>query len=321
MTQKVLVLGLNRAGKTTLIRHVLEGKEFSELENIPPTEGIKTDEYRYRRLVEISVFDCGGQKQFIENYFTERMERTIFSNVKAFIWVLDIADKERVTESRTWFKRAYNSLKEFSPKAKIYVLAHKYDKKDKLTKNELKKIFIDSKSLPGVKYFTTSVRSKSARRVLCKIFNGLIETTETERMKALQKLLERLNSRLSAKLIMLINNDDGLEIASAVDSELAKKVVTKDATEFLQYLSIKTLIYPLTIAIELVEQFRKNNFLNSKVLDITVFRFDAEYLILKDIHKYISLFIVSPVTSMAVKKIEQEIDKLSPKLLEVLKLK
>ncbi len=321
MTQKALIMGLNSAGKTTLIRHVLEGKEFAELEKLSPTEGVKTDEYRYRRLVEISIFDCGGQKQFIEAYFTERMERTVFSNVKAFIWVLDIADKERVGESRSWFKRAFNSLKEYSPKAKIYVLTHKYDIKDKLTKGEVKKVFIEPEPLPGVKYYTTSVKNKSARQVLCKIFDSLIEKTETERMKNLQKLMDRLNSRLSAKLTMLINNDDGLEIASAVSEDLAKQVATKDATEFLQYLSIKTLIYPLTMALELVEQFRKQKFLESKNLEITVFRFDAEYLILKDIHKFLSLFIVTPLTSISVKKIENEIDKITPKLLEILKLK
>ena len=98
MVLKIILLGLSNAGKTTLIRHILEGKEFEELENMPPTEGINTNEYRYRRLVEISVFDCGGQKQFLEGYFSEKMERTIFSNVRVFFWVVDVSDVDRLEE-------------------------------------------------------------------------------------------------------------------------------------------------------------------------------------------------------------------------------
>ncbi|MFX1296540.1 MAG: ADP-ribosylation factor-like protein [Promethearchaeota archaeon] len=320
MVQKILLMGLNGAGKTTIVRHVLEGKELEELD-LSPTEGVKTDEYRYRRLVEISIFDCGGQKQFIEAYFTARMERTVFSNVRVFIWVLDAADRKRVLDSRNWFKNAFQLLKKYSPKAKVFVLAHKYDLKDKLTKVELKNIFLETEPLPGVKYYTTSVKNKTARRVLCKILDTLIEKTETERFKNIQKILDKLNNRLNAKLTMLINKEDGLEIASSIHPELSKKVTTKDATEFLQYLSIKTLIYPLTMVLKLVQQFRKNKFLESKVLDITIFKFDREYIILKDIHKLISIFIATHTTSASLDKIELEINKISIKLLEILKLK
>ena len=321
MVQKILLLGLAGAGKTTVIRHVLEGKEYDELMSLSPTEGVKTDEYRYRRLVEISVFDCGGQKQFLEGYFTPEMERTIFSNVRIMFWIVDVADKDKIGESRFWFKQAFKSLKEFSPKAKIYILAHKYDLKDKITKSQLKDFFTKTKPLPGVTYYTSSVRAKTTRRVLCNILDGLIEKTETGRMKNLQKILDNLNKRFNAKLIMLINKDDGLEIASSIGSELEARIFTKDRSEFLQYLSIKTLIYPLNMALELVQQFRKNKFLESKELNTSIFKFDVEYIILKDIHKFVSIFIAAPITSISLKKFEHEIIKITPKLLEILKLK
>ncbi len=320
LVQKILLLGLNGAGKTTLIRHVLEGRSFDDLENIPPTEGVKTDEYRYRRLVEISTFDCGGQKQFIEEYFTERMERTIFSNVRVFFWVLDAADKSKINASHDWFKKAYQSIQKYSPKAKIFVLAHKYDLKDRLSKADLKQCFMDSEPLPGVKYYTTSVKNKTARAVFCRILDNLIEKTETERMKNLQKSLDKLNKRLDAKVTMLINKDDGLEIASSIGPDLETKIITKEATEFLQYLSIKTLIYPLSMAQELVQEFRNHKFLESKKLNTTIYKFDSEYLILKDIHELVSIFIATPITNISINKIEQAIDKTAPNLLEILKI-
>ncbi len=313
-------MGLAGAGKTTLIRHVLEGKELEELESLAPTEGVKTDEFRYRRLVEISTFDCGGQKQFLEGYFTESLERTIFTNVRVFFWVVDAANQKRLNDSRTWFKRAYNSLKLYSPKAKIIVLVHKYDLKGRITKDKLKKYFIEEEPLPGWTFVTSSVKTKSARTILCKVFNKLIEKTETERMKNLQKVLDKLNNKLNSIVTMLINKDDGLEIASALSPELESKLITKEASEFLQYLSIKTLIYPLNIAQKLVTEFRNKKFLESKKLNATTFQFDAEYLIIKDIHKYISLFLATPVRNVSISKIESEISKAAPKLLEILKI-
>jgi len=321
MVQKILFMGLNGAGKTTLIRHVLEGKELEELESLAPTEGVKTDEFRYRRLVEISTFDCGGQKQFLEGYFTESLERTIFTNVRVFFWVVDAADQKRLSDSRSWFKRAYNSLKLYSPKAKNIVLVHKYDLKDRITKDKLKKFYSEEEPLPGVSFVISSVKTKSARRILCKVFNTLIEKTETERMKNLQKVLDKLNKKLNSIVTMIINKDDGLEIASAISPELEAKLITKEASDFLQYLSIKTLIYPLNMALRLVQEFRQNKFLKSKKLNATTFQFDAEYLIIKDIHDLISIFVATPFSTASTTKIESEITKAAPKILEILKIK
>jgi hypothetical protein len=248
------------------------------------------------------------------------MERTIFSNVRILFWVVDVADKERLDDSRYWFQKAYNSLKKFSPDAKIYVLAHKYDKKDKIPKNELKEFFTEIGSLAGVTFHTTSVKSKTARTIICRILNALIEKTETIRIKNLQKITDGLISRLNAKLIMLINKDDGLEINSSIGPEIETKLINKEAIEFLQYLSVKTLIYPINLAKDLVEQFREKGFLNSKVVDATIFKLDEEYIFIKDIHESISIFIATPIIHLSIDKFEQEIAKITPKLLEILKI-
>jgi len=313
-------MGLNGAGKTTLVRHVLEGKELEELEQLAPTEGVQTDEYRYRRIIEISIFDCGGQQQFLEGYFTETMERTIFKNVRVFFWVVDVANKQKLPDSKRWFMRSYSSLKKYSPNTKIIILAHKYDIKDKISKEALKKFFTEDAPLPGVLFITSSVKTRSARRVLCRVLNKLIEKTETDRMKNLQRVLEKLNKRLNASITMLINKDDGLEIASVISSELESKVVTQEASNFLQYLSIKTLIYPLSIAESLIKEFKAKKFLKSSKLNSTIFKFDAEYLILQDIHQYVSVFVATPFMTLSLNKLESEITKIAPKLLEILKL-
>ena len=62
---KVLIMGLRSAGKTSLVKHVFEGKEWDDVKDLKPTEFVNTVEYKYRGLLEVTIFDAGGQKQFI----------------------------------------------------------------------------------------------------------------------------------------------------------------------------------------------------------------------------------------------------------------
>ena len=139
-------------------------------------------------------------------------------------------------------------------------------------------------------------------------------------MKNLQKIIDGLNARLNAKLTMLINKADGLEITSSLAPEIENKLIDKEAGEFLQYLSVKTLIYPINIATELIKQFQEKGFLSSKTIETTIFKLDQEYIVLKDIHQAISIFIATPIMHLSIDKFEQEIAKVTPKLLEILKV-
>jgi hypothetical protein len=119
---------------------------------------------------------------------------------------------------------------------------------------------------------------------------------------------------------MLINKEDGLEIASSIAPEIEAKLIDKEASEFLQYLSIKTLIYPINVAKDLIKQFQEKGFLNSKNISSAILKLDEEYILLKDIHQYISLFIATPLIPLSIDKFEQEVAKITPKLLEILKI-
>ena len=86
---KLVIMGLKNSGKTSLIQHVFLGKEWEEIENLKPTEFLETRNYKYRNLLEIVSFDLGGQKQFIEEYYTESWSSKIFSRIDIFLFIID----------------------------------------------------------------------------------------------------------------------------------------------------------------------------------------------------------------------------------------
>eukprot|EP00397_Hematodinium_sp_SG-2012_P032613 GEMP01034737.1.p1 GENE.GEMP01034737.1~~GEMP01034737.1.p1 ORF type:complete len:249 (+),score=34.93 GEMP01034737.1:447-1193(+) len=66
---------------------------------------------------------------FMENYFESQREH-IFRNVEVLIYVLGSAGDKRDTEQQkdfSYFKSAIESIRQLSPRARIFVLVHKLD--------------------------------------------------------------------------------------------------------------------------------------------------------------------------------------------------
>ncbi|KRY85084.1 ADP-ribosylation factor-like protein 2 [Trichinella pseudospiralis] len=95
---RVLVLGLDNAGKSTILQKTL-GKS---IDTIPPTFGfnIETLERHGRKL---NVWDVGGQKS-LRSYW-----RNYFEDTEGLIWVVDSTDKRRLMDCK---KELHNLLKE-----------------------------------------------------------------------------------------------------------------------------------------------------------------------------------------------------------------
>lgn len=86
---RILILGLDNAGKTTIMKRVL-GEDHHE---ISPTVGfnIKTLEYNGYML---NLWDVGGQKS-IRTYW-----RNYFEQTDGIIWVIDSVDRWRLEECK-----------------------------------------------------------------------------------------------------------------------------------------------------------------------------------------------------------------------------
>ena len=84
---RILVLGLDNAGKTTILKKLSN----EEIQHVQPTQGFNVKSLMQEGF-HLHVWDIGGQKairQYWENYF---------DNADALIYVIDSADSNRMQE-------------------------------------------------------------------------------------------------------------------------------------------------------------------------------------------------------------------------------
>ena len=113
----ILILGLDNAGKTTLLEYLTHG----ENKNTTPTKGVNAKSIQCGGI-KLNVYDLGGQKAIREywNYYYE--------NVDALIYVVDASDEGRIAECN----ESFQALLKDEKLQKIPVLA--YGNKEALMK-------------------------------------------------------------------------------------------------------------------------------------------------------------------------------------------
>lgn len=85
---RILVLGLDNAGKTTILKSLSN----ENIDTITPTQGFNIKNLVHDKF-KLNMWDIGGQKvlrEYWSNYF---------NNTDALIYVIDSADTNRVKEA------------------------------------------------------------------------------------------------------------------------------------------------------------------------------------------------------------------------------
>ena len=122
---KILLAGLSEAGKTAVKRIFFLKHTTDDVSNLSAT-------INYERMsvlvkdVPVSILDLGGQTIFIRK-FLDDLSPFIFSNIKAFIFIIDVENKSTRNNAIQYFSACFERLKEFSSKAEIFVFLHKND--------------------------------------------------------------------------------------------------------------------------------------------------------------------------------------------------
>ena len=122
---RILILGLDNAGKTTILKK-FNGEDIS---SISPTLGfnIKTLEHKGYNL---NIWDVGGQKS-LRSYW-----RNYFETTDGLIWVVDSADRRRLQDCK---KELHGLLQEERLLgATLLVFANKQDLQGALTVEDIK---------------------------------------------------------------------------------------------------------------------------------------------------------------------------------------
>ena len=89
---RILILGLDNAGKTTILYKLQNETDDEEIMTIP-TIGFNVETLQYKNI-KFQVWDLGGQTS-IRPYW-----RCYYPNTDAIIFVVDSADKERLAVAR-----------------------------------------------------------------------------------------------------------------------------------------------------------------------------------------------------------------------------
>ncbi len=122
---KILIAGLSEAGKTAVKRIFFLKQQTEDVNKLSAT-------INYERLsltvndVPVTIVDLGGQKIFLQR-FLSGFSPFVFSNVKIFIFLIDVANKTSRNNSIQYFTACLEKLNKFSPTANIFVFLHKND--------------------------------------------------------------------------------------------------------------------------------------------------------------------------------------------------
>lgn len=120
--QKIALLGLAAAGKTSIIKTIL--KEFNLLLTLTPTKGVERSSFKFLGR-EILIWDFGGQQRYKAQYF--RYPERFFSGIKYIYYIVDAQNEEELRESMDYFLTCFEYSLKYSPDAKIVLFFHKID--------------------------------------------------------------------------------------------------------------------------------------------------------------------------------------------------
>lgn len=122
--KQALIIGLDKAGKTTMVNFLQTGKWLPEKR---ATRGKSYETIEFSKNLEIDLIDVGGQMQFRDMWLNE------LKDTKCVIFVVDSANQSRFDEAREELWKVLPNLKG----RPLIVLNNKVDKKDHATESEL----------------------------------------------------------------------------------------------------------------------------------------------------------------------------------------
>ena len=223
---KVLLMGRAGAGKTSMRSIIFANYGAKETGRLHPTNQVEHSSFRFMGNLMLSLWDCGGQDVFMENYFESQKDH-VFRNAMILIYVLSlsavVAESNLAPEAQkemTYYRNTVESLRQLSPNAKVYVLLHKSDliaPQDRA--NVYSKTSDSLKSIASgmqVETFLTSIWDETLYKAWSRIVHSLMPN-----MDQLEKELGFIAETVEADEIVLFEKSTFLVIANSTRKTFA----------------------------------------------------------------------------------------------------
>jgi hypothetical protein len=186
--------------------------------NLKPTKGVSRENFIFRGIMELSIWDLGGQQLYMDSYFSEKKRELIFSEVMTAVFMIDSAAEE--PKLKEIFDNFMKYIFEYSPGVEmVYVLLNKIDlqesKEDEIYELLIKDLTDDLKS--KVAFTPVSVKEGSAQHRLIEVLDYKIQqnTMALQRLGKIRHMLDQLKLTTLSEYF-LFNQPDGLLIASTI---------------------------------------------------------------------------------------------------------
>ncbi|XP_028739260.1 ras-related GTP-binding protein B isoform X3 [Peromyscus leucopus] len=125
MKKKVLLMGKSGSGKTSMRSIIFANYIARDTRRLGATIDVEHSHVRFLGNLVLNLWDCGGQDNFMENYFTSQRDN-IFRNVEVLIYVFDVESRE-LEKDMHYYQSCLEAILQNSPEAKIFCLVHKMD--------------------------------------------------------------------------------------------------------------------------------------------------------------------------------------------------
>ncbi len=121
---KVVIAGLDYAGKTSLINRLINDHNYKDMINLEPTIGVNIEEYDTKRL-NLIIWDLGGQERHIEEYLEEPDK--YFVQLDVLIFVVDSQDDLRYEKATKYLSDILDTLEYLKESPFLMILLNKAD--------------------------------------------------------------------------------------------------------------------------------------------------------------------------------------------------
>ncbi|XP_008567646.1 PREDICTED: ADP-ribosylation factor-like protein 14 [Galeopterus variegatus] len=126
---RILLLGLDSAGKSTLLYKLKLGKDITTI----PTIGFNVEMIKMEKSLSLTVWDVGGQEKM------RTFWGCYYENTDGLMYVVDSTDKQRLEDSRREFEHILKN--EHIKNVPVVLLANKQDVPGALTAEDITRMF------------------------------------------------------------------------------------------------------------------------------------------------------------------------------------
>ena len=218
--KKIVVVGLDNAGKTSIIQTLLDPK--SDKKDAKPTQGLayeNVDVFGY----DLSVWDFGGQESYREQYLTDKEKNFGYTDI--FVFVVDISEKKRFKEAVEYLQSIVDIYKFLGESPISIICLHK---SDLISPKELAKVksslLADLGSVMSeLKFSTYTTSIFDVNSVFTAFSSGFREISPVKSIMA--KILDNFQEKIKSEYIAFFN---ATGICVAEVGEAKKKELTKN---------------------------------------------------------------------------------------------